>query len=406
MKTKKAILRLIVLLGLLVGLIVPAAAANAADAAVTLSIPASVTAGSNFTVTVNVDSVTNFDAAQYDITYDNTKIEVQNLATDITAGSIGGTAIPIAMVKSMVAGRIRIINNVSGYAGVNGGGTLASIVFKAVGSAGQSSSISFVTANCLLGDTDPKAIPATWTGGTVNIASALTASFTPTTASPAEALVNQNVTFTATASGGSGTKSYDWDFDNNGSTDNNTASNVITHKYGSAATYSVKLTVTDDSGSFSVTNDNCVIVYSALIASASANITEAATGESIKFTGSATGGKAGYTYAWDLDGDGFDDGTGAELDHVFDVASAPSSLTIRVQATDSLGNTAIGSVDVTIYARGDADKSGAVDSADITYIEHIIMEDATYLQTSWADANHDFKWDILDITATEKIIVP
>jgi hypothetical protein len=73
---------------------------------------------SDFTARVNIVNVRNFDAADYDITHDPVILEV----TDVTGGLIGGATIPVDMWRVIESGRIRLINNVPGIAGVSGSG--------------------------------------------------------------------------------------------------------------------------------------------------------------------------------------------------------------------------------------------------------------------------------------------
>jgi PKD repeat protein len=394
MKNKKAILRLIAVLGLLVLLIVPAAPAAAVDPTVSIS-PAvkQVTAGGSSTVAVNVDTIANFDAAQYDITYNPAVIDV----TGVTAGNIGGTAIPVAMWGVVATGpgteTIRVINNVPNFPGANGTGSLAVINFTAVGAAGQSSTITF--SNGLLGDKDAEPISvAAWQSGTVSIVNTPVTDFTGT---PTQLLVGQTVTFTSSTSGGSLPYTYAWDFGDSGT------SNLKdpTHSYASAGTYTVALTVTDSLlNSDTETETGYITVYPALVADATADKAEVATVEVVTFGGSATGGKPGYTYAWDFG----DSGTSNLEDPTYNYADA-GTYTVTLTVTDALGNTDTDTVTVIVNQRGDANKNGTVDINDVTYVEHIIMDDAGYLETPWADANNDGTYNALDITATELIMM-
>jgi PKD repeat protein len=389
MKTRKMILRLIVMLGLLSLLVVPASPV-AADNAVSIGVSAQVPESSNFTVTINVDAVTDFDVAQYDITYNPAVIEV----TDVTDGLIGGTTIPVSSWGYYPSqGTIRVINNVPGTPGVTGSGYLAEIHFHVVGATGTSSAISL--DNGILGDKDALQIPATWADGSVEVIAAVTTDFS---ASPREVLVNQDVAFTANIAGGSGSYTYAWSF---GDTGTSTEANP-THSYAAPGSYTVALTVTDTfDGSDTETKVDYVTVYPALVAGFSADINEAVVGENITFNSGATaGGKTGYTYAWDF-GD-TETSDQANPTHSY-TDSDPYNVTLTV--TDDLGNTDDATVTVTVYKLGDADKSGLVNALDITYIEHVIMGDAGYIETTWADANEDGDWNALDITATELIIL-
>ncbi|MFH1032029.1 MAG: cohesin domain-containing protein [Chloroflexota bacterium] len=161
---KKMIIRTVVTLGLLALLAVPASptiAANAVSIGVTT---AQVAEGSSFIARVNIDSVIDFDAAQYDITYNPAVIQV----TGVTAGLIGSTTIPVSQWGDITPGTTRVINNVPNAPGVTGSGYLAEIHFHVVGAAGTSSTINL--QNGLLGDKDAQEITtATWANGMVQV---------------------------------------------------------------------------------------------------------------------------------------------------------------------------------------------------------------------------------------------
>ena len=154
------------------------------DVEVSIAAPAEVNPDGHFTASVNVTEVSDFDACQFDVTYDPGVIEV----TDVTAGNIGGTTIPIAMWGLVEQGRIRIIGNVPGVPGVSGSGYLAEIHLHVIGSPGSTSAIDF--SNGLLGDKYANPITeVTWVGASVYVSGVAspTPMATPVTPSPAPA---------------------------------------------------------------------------------------------------------------------------------------------------------------------------------------------------------------------------
>ncbi|MFH1032028.1 MAG: PKD domain-containing protein, partial [Chloroflexota bacterium] len=146
---------------------------------------------------------------------------------------------------------------------------------------------------------------------------------------------------------------------------------------------------------------NYITVYAALTAGCSANVTETLVNQSVTFTASAAGGKPGYTYAWNFG----DSGTSPAANPTHSFATS-GNYTVALTVTDALGNTSGATVLVKVYKVGDATRDNQVNISDITYIEHIIMEDSGYDETTWADANQDGYWNALDITAVELIIIP
>jgi len=76
-------------------------------------------------------------------------------------------------------------------------------------------------------------------------------------------------------------------------------------------------------------------------------------GEEIALSGSASGGKTPYTYAWDLDNDGaYDDAAVANPSYTWDTAG---TYTIVLQVTDSDLDTAIDTATVTVAEAGGID---------------------------------------------------
>ena len=371
--------------------------AVAADATVSIDAPAEVGEGTDFIARVNITEVVNFDAANYDITYDPTIIEV----TDVTDGVIGGTAIPVSiwgLIPSGVQGKIRVIQNIPGISGVSGSGYLAEIHFHVIGSAGSTSNIT--PSNAMLSDNTATEIPATWVGDSVHVNTALDAGFS---ASPLEGVAGvTGFTFTDATTGGTPSYTYEWDFDNNGTVDS-TAANP-TYIYASAGTYTVSLTVTDSlSTSNAEVRADYITVYQPVDAGFSASPLEGVAGVTgFTFTDATTGGTPPYNYEWDFDNNGTVDITAANPTYIY--ASA-GTYTISLTVTDSLSTSnAEAKTDyITVYDPGDANKDGNVSSLDITKLERVIMglDDPT----PGADANADGSIDALDITQIELIII-
>jgi hypothetical protein len=127
-----------------------------------------------FHVLVKITDVTNFDAAQYDITYDPDVIRIQ----DVNAGNISGTTILMedwGYIPANTQGTVRIVNSVPKAPGVNGEGYLVDIYFKVMGDPGDSSVISFIEGfgdpqgYLMIGNNAGIEITATWTNSSVTI---------------------------------------------------------------------------------------------------------------------------------------------------------------------------------------------------------------------------------------------
>jgi hypothetical protein len=143
---------------------------------VSIDLPETVkkSSGRYFHARIAITNVTNFDAAQYDITYDPDIIRIQ----DVTPGYISGTKIPIeewGYVPANTQGTVRILNSVPNAPGVSGEGYLADIYFKVMGNPGDSSVISFVVGfgvpqgYSMIVNNSGIEITATWTNSSVAI---------------------------------------------------------------------------------------------------------------------------------------------------------------------------------------------------------------------------------------------
>jgi hypothetical protein len=139
-----------------------------APAGVTVSIdaPAQAAPNSDFTANVNISQVVNFDACNYDVSFDASVLRLEN----VTSGLIGSTTIPVDVYNQISPGTYRVIQNVPGLTGVSGSGYLAVLHFHVIGSGG-SSPISL--SNGMLANNLAQEIAATWVGDSVNITSVL-----------------------------------------------------------------------------------------------------------------------------------------------------------------------------------------------------------------------------------------
>jgi len=138
------------------------------QAAVSIDAPAQVPPGSDFVARVTISNVTDFDACNYDVTYDSAVLQVigsEGGVSGVTTGLIGKTVIPVdiwGFVPSGTPGKIRVIQNIPGVAGVSGPGYLAEIHFHVIGASGTSSAIAL--GNGCLSNKDAQEILADWIG--------------------------------------------------------------------------------------------------------------------------------------------------------------------------------------------------------------------------------------------------
>jgi len=366
----------------------------AGDVTVSMSAPNQVGEGTDFIARVNIGNVTNFDAANYDVTFNPAALQVAN----VTSGLISGTAIPADMWSVITPGTLRVIQNVPGLSGVSGTGYLSEIRFHVIGSAGSTSQINL--ANGVLSDNSANQIPASWVGGSVQISTVLDANFS---ANPREGIGNYSTfSFTDASTGGTPPYTYKWDFNNDGFVESTLQSPI--YIYTTAGNYTVALTVTDSSLGGSVnteTKTGYIMVWAPVHAGFAANPIEGVAGRTVfTFTDQSTGGKGPCSYQWQ-----FGDGNTSSLQNPTHAYASAGNYTITLRVTESLStsDTVTKTGYVSVYKAGDANKDGSTNSMDITKVERIIM--ALDASTPGADANGDGNVNALDITRTEQIIM-
>ena len=135
----------------------------------------------------------------------------------------------------------------------------------------------------------------------------------------------------ATTSSDGATLTYDWNWGDG--TAHGSGVNA-THAYGSAADYTVTLTVTDSIGSTAVSTTTVHATHAAPVAA----FTGGATAFTVNVSGATSTASDGATLSYDWNwGDGSAHGTGVTASHTYPGAS---SNTITLTVTDSLGSTA------------------------------------------------------------------
>jgi hypothetical protein len=453
---KNKTLGMIVIVALVMG-VVMAVQVVAADVTVSVDAPEQVSPDSDFTVNINISEVTDFDACNYDITYDSSVLRLDS----VTSGQIGSTTIPVDVYNEISSGTYRVIQNVPGLAGVSGTGYLAVVHFHVVGSEGDSSDITL--ANGMIASNQATEITATWVGGSVEV------TVTPVEVSldaPVEAAPDSD--FTVNVNIGEVTDfdaaGYDVSFDSavlrlddvTAGLIGTTAIPVDLYNEVEAGTWRVVQNVPGtegvsgtgylavlhfhvvgaDGGSSALTLSNGVLSNNlaeeitatwsgASVAIADTNpptvtITplspDPTENTTPTFTGSASDESdisaveyrvddGDWTVATASDG-AFD--SPAE-DYTFTTASlADGEHTVYVRATDSAGNTtaevdyASDSFTIQPVSPGDANGDGTIDVLDITRVERAIAD--LDPDTAGSDANQDGMINVLDITRIERII--
>jgi len=159
---------------------------------------------------------------------------------------------------------------------------------------------------------------------------------------PRSVTTTTTVTFTASVTGGTFPYNYQWDLG-----DGATSSGVYTsHLYAYSGTYTIQLTVTDNSGQSYSTSQTVTVIGSQiqpLTTDFNYKPSQTTVDTTVTFDAAATGGTGPYTFSWDL-GDA-STATGTNIDHTYTKAS---NYTVVLTTTDHLGDTTISSKTVSI----------------------------------------------------------
>ena len=137
--------------------------AQEAEVTVTVNAPEYVEEKETFDVTLDVDSITDFNTGLFDLTFNHKVVKVD----DVTEGSIDDIAIPIDMWDDIDKGTIRVFFTVPEVAGVSGTGYLAKISFNVKGDEGDECALGI--ENGFLGNITADEIPADWIDATIKI---------------------------------------------------------------------------------------------------------------------------------------------------------------------------------------------------------------------------------------------
>jgi hypothetical protein len=130
---------------------------------VTVNAPEYVEEGEIFDVTIDVDSIMDFNSGLFDLSFNSSVVNI----TGVANGRIDETAIPISIWAFVDSDTIRVMPELSGIAGVGGSGYLTKISFEVVGNRGDRSVLDI--SNGMLVNTGAEEIPAEWIDDEIRI---------------------------------------------------------------------------------------------------------------------------------------------------------------------------------------------------------------------------------------------
>ena len=119
-----------------------------------------------FSATVDVGTVTDLDSGQFDLSFNSSVVNV----SDVHDGDVCGTTVPISDWRFMDADTIRVLFDLPDGDLASGSGSLATVNFEIIGSAGATSILDISDGYLFDLDTYSAGIPATWTDCGVTVA--------------------------------------------------------------------------------------------------------------------------------------------------------------------------------------------------------------------------------------------
>jgi len=421
------ILGIIAIMALLLGGGASVLLVAAPEVTVSIDAPDEAAPDSDFTANVNINEVVDFDACNYDVSFDASVLRLDN----VTSGLIGSTTIPVDIYNEITPGTYRIVQSVPGLTGATGSGYLAVLHFHVIGSEGDSSNISL--SNGILANNLAEEIAATWVGDSVSVSDSTPPSVTIAALTPDP--TNDNTpTFTGTATDASSNiSSVEYKVDDgswtaatasDGAFDSLSENYTFTTSELSDGAHTVYVRATD-----SATNTTAEADYasdgftvdatapSVTSTSPAADATDVAVDTTVSVTFSeamdestiTTGSFILVADSTPVSGSvSYDSGTyTATFTPSADLAeNTTCTATLSTAITDAAGNPLAAGYSwsfttVQTVIPGDGNGDGAVDARDITKVERVVG--GLDAETPGADANQDGTINALDITKVERI---
>jgi len=137
--------------------------AAAHEAEVRVNAPEYVEERATFVVSIGVDSVSDLNSAQFDLSFDPDVVKIR----EVKEGEINGEAFPTIMHRSIAEDTERVLVSMPFGNGVSGSGYLVEIEFKAKGKEGEKSELNL--SKGMLGNISAGKISAEWISSEIGI---------------------------------------------------------------------------------------------------------------------------------------------------------------------------------------------------------------------------------------------
>ena len=137
--------------------------AAAQESEVRVNAPEYVEERATFVVTIGVDSVSDLNSAQFDLSFDPDVVKIR----EVKEGEINGEVFPTFMHRTIAEDTERVLVSMPFGTGVSGSGYLVEIEFKAKGEEGEKSELSL--SKGMLGNISAGKISAEWISSEIGI---------------------------------------------------------------------------------------------------------------------------------------------------------------------------------------------------------------------------------------------
>jgi len=172
--------------------------------------------------------------------------------------------------------------------------------------------------------------------------------------------IGQSVVFTASGSGGSGTYN-NYNFYLNGGSVQSSSGNQWTEDFTSTGSNSVYVVITDSNGYSATSGTITQTVNTDPTVSISSSQNPTDVGNTVTFTSSVSGGTAGYSYSWSINGNTY---TTSSASYSF---TSSGTYSVSLSVTDAAGYVVTQTLDETVNSDPTVSASSSVSSADVGY---------------------------------------